>query len=303
MVFTKKLCYTDSKGTFEPINKEDIPMQLTVRQPSASEDAKHYTTERLRGEYLIETVFAPDDAILTYSHFDRIIVGGVMPVSKSVELVGCKELASDTFLQRREMGVINIGGKGKIAVDGVEYDLKQYDGLYVGMGAKTLSFTSDDPADPAKFYINTCPAHKTYPTVKIDIDKANKRPLGSVETCNKRVINQYIHPAVMQSCQLCMGMTQLAPGSNWNSMPCHTHERRMEVYFYFDLKDNNVVFHMMGEPTETRHLLMHNEQAVISPSWSIHTGVGTSNYTFIWGMCGENQEFDDMDNIDPIDLR
>ena len=152
-------------------------------------------------------------------------------------------------------------------------------------------------------YINTCPAHKTYPTVKIDIDKANKRPLGSVETCNKRVINQYIHPAVMQSCQLCMGMTQLAPGSNWNSMPCHTHERRMEVYFYFDLKDNNVVFHMMGEPTETRHLLMHNEQAVISPSWSIHTGVGTSNYTFIWGMCGENQEFDDMDNIDPMDLR
>ena len=157
MVFTKKLCYTDSKRTFEPINKEDIPMQLTVRQPSASEDAKHYTTERLRGEYLIETVFAPDDAILTYSHFDRIIAGGVMPVSKSVELVGCKELASDTFLQRREMGVINIGGKGKIAVDGVEYDLKQYDGLYVGMGAKTLSFTSDDPADPAKFYINTCP--------------------------------------------------------------------------------------------------------------------------------------------------
>ena len=211
-------------------------MQLTVRQPSASEDAKHYTTDRLRSEYLIETVFAPDDAILTYSHFDRIIAGGVMPVNKSVELVGCKELASDTFLQRREMGVINIGGKGKITVDGTVYDLKQYDGLYVGMGAKELSFTSDDPADPAKFYINTCPAHKTYPTVKIDIDKANKRPLGSVETCNKRVINQYIHPAVMQSCQLCMGMTQLAPGSNWNSMPCHTHERRMEVYFYFDLK-------------------------------------------------------------------
>ena len=278
-------------------------MQLTVRQPSASADAKHYTTERLRSEYLIETVFVPDDAILTYSHFDRIIAGGVMPVHQSVELVGCKELASDTFLQRREMGVINIGGKGKITVDGTAYDLKQYDGLYVGMGAKTLSFESDDPADPAKFYINTCPAHKTYPTVKIDIDKANKRPLGAVETCNKRVINQYIHPAVMQSCQLCMGMTQLAPGSNWNSMSCHTHERRMEVYFYFDLKDHNVVFHMMGEPNETRHLLMHNEQAVISPSWSIHTGVGTSNYTFIWGMCGENQEFDDMDNIDPIDLK
>ena len=278
-------------------------MQLTVRQPSNSQDAKHYTTERLREEYLIEKIFEADEAVFTYSHFDRIIAGGVMPVHKAVELTGSKEMAAQYFLERREMGCINIGGKGAITVDGQTYDLNQYDGLYVGMGAKEISLTSADPENPAKFYINTCPAHKTYPTVKIDIDKANKRPLGSAETCNKRVINQYIHPAVMQSCQLCMGMTQLAPGSNWNSMPCHTHERRMEVYFYFDLKDNNVLFHMMGEPQETRHIVMHNEQAVISPSWSIHTGVGTSNYTFIWGMCGENQEFDDMDNIDPIDLR
>ena len=278
-------------------------MQLTVRQPSASEDAKHYTTDRLRSEYLIETVFAPDDAILTYSHFDRIIAGGVMPVSKSVELVGCKELASDTFLQRREMGVINIGGKGKITVDGTVYDLKQYDGLYVGMGAKELSFTSDDPADPAKFYINTCPAHKTYPTVKIDIDKANKRPLGSVETCNKRTINQFIHPSVLKTCQLSMGMTALEPGSNWNTMPSHTHERRMEIYTYFEVPEGQVVFHMCGEPTETRHIVMHNYDAVISPSWSIHSGVGTSNYTFIWAMGGENMEFDDMDNIATTDLR
>ena len=276
---------------------------METRYTHSPEDIRHYSTEQLRKEFLVEKVFVPGAISLTYTHNDRMIFGGVTPTDKALEIVLDKELGVDYFLERREMGVINIGGKGKIAVDGVEYDLKQYDGLYVGMGAKTLSFTSDDPADPAKFYINTCPAHKTYPTVKIDIDKANKRPLGSVETCNKRVINQYIHPAVMQSCQLCMGMTQLAPGSNWNSMPCHTHERRMEIYFYFDLKDNNVVFHMMGEPTETRHLLMHNEQAVISPSWSIHTGVGTSNYTFIWGMCGENQEFDDMDNIDPIDLR
>ena len=159
-------------------------MQLTVRQPSASADAKHYTTDRLRSEYLIETVFAPDDAVLTYSHFDRIIAGGVMPVTKAVELVGCKELCSDTFLERREMGVINIGGKGKITVDGVVYELKQYDGLYVGMGAKEIKMESEDGSNPAKFYINTCPAHKTYPTVKIDIDKANKRPLGSSETCN-----------------------------------------------------------------------------------------------------------------------
>ena len=278
-------------------------MQLNVRHPSHPEDAKHYTTERLRKDYLIETVFVPDEAVFTYSHFDRIIAGGVMPVSKAVELTGSKELASETFLQRREMGCINVGGKGTITVDGTTYDLNPLDGLYVGMGAKELKLESADPKNPAKFYINTCPAHKTYPNVKVDIEKAAKRPLGSSETCNKRVINQYFHPDVMQSCQLCMGMTVLEPGSNWNSMPCHTHERRMEVYFYFDLKDNNVVFHMMGEPQETRHLVMHNEQAVISPSWSIHTGVGTSNYTFIWGMCGENQEFDDMDNLNPLDLK
>lgn len=278
-------------------------MQLNVRYPSHPEDAKHYTTERLRKDYLIETVFVPDDAVFTYSHFDRIIAGGVMPVNQAVELTGSKELASDTFLQRREMGCINVGGKGQITVDGTVYDLQPLDGLYVGMGAKELKFTSADPKNPAKFYINTCPAHKTYPNVKVDIAKAAKRPLGSTETCNKRVINQYFHPDVMQSCQLCMGMTVLEPGSNWNSMPCHTHERRMEVYFYFDLKEGNVVFHMMGEPQETRHLVMHNEQAVISPSWSIHTGVGTSNYTFIWGMCGENQEFDDMDNLNPLDLK
>ena len=278
-------------------------MQLTVRQPSNSQDAKHYTTERLREEYLIEKIFEADEAVFTYSHFDRIIAGGVMPVHKAVELTGSKEMAAQYFLERREMGCINIGGKGAITVDGQTYDLNQYDGLYVGMGAKEISLTSADPENPAKFYINTCPAHKTYPTVKVDITKANKRPLGATETCNKRVINQYFHPAVMQSCQLCMGMTQLEPGSNCNSMPCHTHERRMEVYFYFDLKGDNIVFHMMGEPQETRHVVMHNEQAVISPSWSIHTGVGTSNYTFIWGMCGENQEFDDMDNISPLDLK
>ena len=278
-------------------------MQLHVRYPSHPEDAKHYTTERLRRDFLIETVFQPDEAVFTYSHFDRIIAGGVMPVHQAVELTGSKELASDTFLERREMGCINVGGAGRITVDGTAYDLGPLDGLYVGMGAREIRLESADPASPAKFYINTCPAHKTYPNVKVDIAKAAKRPLGATETCNKRVINQYFHPDVMHSCQLCMGLTALEPGSNWNSMPCHTHERRMEVYFYFDLKGDNVVLHMMGEPQETRHLILHNEQAVISPSWSIHTGVGTSNYTFIWGMCGENQAFDDMDNIDPMDLK
>ena len=278
-------------------------MQLNVRYPSHPEDAKHYTTERLRRDFLIETVFQPDEAVFTYSHFDRIIAGGVMPVRQAVELTGSKELASDTFLERREMGCINVGGAGRITVDGTAYDLGPLDGLYVGMGAREIRLESADPAAPAKFYINTCPAHKTYPNVKVDIAKAAKRPLGATETCNKRVINQYFHPDVMHSCQLCMGLTALEPGSNWNSMPCHTHERRMEVYFYFDLKGDNVVFHMMGEPQETRHLILHNEQAVISPSWSIHTGVGTSNYTFISGMCGNNQAFNDINNINPMDLK
>ncbi|MDR1570052.1 MAG: 5-dehydro-4-deoxy-D-glucuronate isomerase [Oscillospiraceae bacterium] len=275
---------------------------MTVRNPSHPQDAKHYTTDRLRSEFVIETIFAPDEATLVYSHFDRIIAGGILPVTKPVELTGSKELAAETFLERRELGVINVGGRGNVTVDGTVYEMNARDGLYVGMGAKSLSFESADGNNPARFYINSCPAHKTYPNKKIDITQANPRPLGSAEACNKRTIYQYLHPAVMPTCQLCMGLTALEPGSNWNSMPCHTHERRMEVYFYFDMKPGQVVFHMMGEPKETRHVILHNEQAVISPSWSIHTGVGTSNYTFIWGMCGENQAFDDMDNLQPGEL-
>ena len=276
-------------------------MKLDIRYPSHPDDAKHYTTEELRKYYLIDKVFEADEALLTYSHFDRIIAGGIMPVSKPVALTGGKELASEYFLERRELGIINVGGEGKVVCDDETYDLLPRDGLYVGMGVKKLEFTSVDPENPAKFWINSCPAHKTYPNKKINIKDAAKRPLGTVEQCNKRVINQYIHPAVLDTCQLCMGLTELEPGSNWNSMPCHTHERRMEVYFYFNL-DDKIMFHMMGQPQETRHIVMHNEQAVISPSWSIHCGVGTGNYAFIWGMCGENQEFDDMDNINPQDL-
>ncbi len=278
-------------------------MRLSVRHPGHPLDAMHYTTDRLRQEYLIETVFEPDEALLTYSHFDRIIAGGVMPVHKAVPLTGSAELAAAYFLERRELGVINVGGPGTVTVDGAPHALAARDGLYVGMGARALTFESADAQNPAKFYLNSCPAHKAYPTVKIDIQTANARPMGDAATCNKRTIYQYIHPAVMQSCQLCMGLTALEPGSNWNSMPCHTHERRMEVYFYFDFKPGNVLFHMMGEPRETRHIVMHNEQAVISPSWSIHSGVGTSNYAFIWGMCGENQAFDDMDAVDMLSLR
>ena len=278
-------------------------MKLSVRYASHPEDAKHYLTQQLRAQYLIETVFAPDEARLTYSHFDRIIAGGVMPVSQAVELTGSRELASEFFLERREMGVINIGGEGLITVDSEVFPMKPRDGLYVGMGAKAIAMESLDPEKPAKFYLNTCPAHRTCPTVKVDVEKAAKRPLGTVENCNRRTIYQYFHPDVMESCQLCMGLTALEEGSNWNTMPCHTHERRMEVYLYFDMKADGLVFHMMGKPEETRHIVMRNEQAVISPSWSIHSGVGTGRYTFIWGMCGENQAFDDMDPVAAVELK
>jgi len=275
---------------------------MEVRQAANAKDVKFYTTERLREEFHISGLFTPDNIKMVYSHIDRIITAGVMPVNETLVLEAGKELAADYFLQRREMGCINIGGKGVITVEGVEYVMNPRDGIYIGMGNKEITFKSEDASAPAKFYVSSCPAHTTYPTVKIDITKAKKVPCGSVEECNKRVINQYIHPEVMKSCQLAMGLTQLEVGSNWNTMPCHTHDRRMEVYLYLDMAENDVVFHMMGEATQTRHIIMHNEEAVISPSWSIHSGVGTRNYSFIWAMCGENQEFTDMDFIETKDL-
>lgn len=281
--------------------KEDLS-KMEVRQAANAKDVKYYTTERLREEFHIANLFTKDNVRMVYSHVDRIITAGFMPVRQTLKLEAGKELAADYFLQRREMGCINVGGKGIITIDGVEYVMNPRDGIYVGMGNKDISFKSCDENSPAKFYMTSCPAHTTYPTVKIDISKAKKVPCGSAEECNKRVINQYIHPEVMQSCQLAMGLTQLESGSNWNTMPCHTHDRRMEVYMYLDMGENDVVFHMMGEPTETRHIVMHNEEAVISSSWSIHSGVGTKNYSFIWAMCGENQEFTDMDHIENRDL-
>ena len=276
---------------------------MEIRTACSPRDVKHYTTERLREEFLIQNVFVEDEVQMVYSHIDRIITAGFMPAHKELKLEAGKEIAADYFLQRREMGCINIGGKGIITVDGVEYVLNPRDGIYIGMGNKEITFKSIDVEEPAKFYVSSCPAHKTYPTVHIDITKAKKVPCGSVEECNKRVINQYIHLEVMQSCQLAMGLTQLEVGSNWNTMPCHTHDRRMEVYLYLDMAEGDAVFHMMGEAQETRHIIMHNEEAVISPSWSIHSGVGTKNYSFIWAMCGENQEFTDMDHIETKDLR
>ena len=276
---------------------------MEVRDASNAKDVKYYTTDRLREEFHIANLFTKDNIRMVYSHTDRIIVIGMMPVMASLKLQAGKELAAEYFLERRELGCINIGGEGIITVDGEEFVMNPRDGIYVGKGHRDLKFRSVDETNPAKFYITSCPAHTEYPTVKIDITKARKVPCGSVEDCNKRVINQYIHPEVMKSCQLAMGLTQLEVGSNWNTMPCHTHDRRMEVYLYLDMGENDVVFHMMGEPTQTRHIIMHNEEAVISPSWSIHSGVGTRAYSFIWAMCGENQEFTDMDHIATKDLR
>ena len=276
---------------------------METRYSSHYEDAKKYDTAELRRHFLIENLFVAGEVKMVYSHIDRIIVAGAMPTNKPLILEGGKALGSTYFLERRELGVINIGGAGIVTLDGEKYGLGSRDGLYVGMGAKEVSFESVDASKPAKFYLNSATAHKTYPTVKITLEKANKVKAGSDEECNKRVINQYVHPAVCKSCQLVMGMTILEPGSVWNTMPCHTHDRRMEVYLYFDMDEKNVVFHLMGTPQETRHIVMKNEQAVISPSWSIHSGVGTKNYTFIWGMVGENQEFTDMDAVATKDLR
>ncbi len=277
-------------------------MDLDIRYSNHPDDSKWYDTKKLRENYFIEKIFEEDKILLTYSHQDRIIAGGVMPTNNTLSLEASKELGSDYFLERREMGVINIGGSGVITLDGKKYQINNREGMYIGMGNKQVEFDSLDKTNPAKFYVNSCPAHHKYENVVIDIHKANAVPLGDTETLNKRVIYQFIHPAVCKSCQLVMGMTVLDKGSVWNTMPCHTHERRMEVYMYFDLPSDQLVFHFMGQKDQTRHIVMRSEQGVISPSWSIHSGVGTTNYTFIWGMCGENQTFNDMDNIEMEEL-
>ena len=278
-------------------------MKFDVRYANHPDDSKKYDTSDLRHHYLIESVFEADDVVLTYSHQDRIIVGGIMPINKTLKLEGNDAMRCKYFLERREMAFINVGGDGKVKIDGKSYDIKHKDGMYIGLGVKELELSSVDKNNPAKFYVNSSPAHKTYPTVYINYEKANHKPMGDEAHMNKRVINQYIHKDVCQSCQLAMGMTELAVGSSWNTMPCHTHERRMEVYFYFNFPETERVFHIMGRPDETRHIIMAPEQAVISPSWSIHCAAATMNYTFIWGMCGENQEYDDQDWFKTADLK
>ncbi|PLR90012.1 5-dehydro-4-deoxy-D-glucuronate isomerase [Bacillus sp. T33-2] len=276
---------------------------METRYAHHPEDMKKYTTEELRKEFLVETLFEPGQVHLTYTHVDRMVFGGVTPAGQELTIKLDKELGVEYFLERRELGIINIGGEGSVVVDGTEYDMQQRDGLYVGKGTREVLFRSKDAESPAKFYINSAPAHHTYPTVKIDINQIDPLQMGSPETLNERKIYQYVHPNVCESCQLQMGLTMLAPGSVWNTMPCHTHERRMEVYLYFDMEPETRVFHFMGKPDETRHLVMKNEQAAISPSWSIHTGTATSNYTFIWGMCGENITYSDMDHVKMEGLR
>jgi 4-deoxy-L-threo-5-hexosulose-uronate ketol-isomerase len=275
---------------------------MELRTATSPKDVKTYDTKRLRDEFLVQGLFTPGATKLVYSHVDRIIFGGVCPVRPTILEAG-RELRAKYFLERREMGVINIGAKGAVTVDGAVYELDYKDGLYIGMGAKEIGFSSADSANPAKFYLNSAPAHKTYPTVFIKPENCVRVELGALETSNHRVITKYILPGQVESCQLVMGMTSLKPGSVWNTMPCHTHDRRMEVYLYFELPENAVVFHYMGEPTETRHIVMRNEEAVISPNWSIHSASATQAYTFIWGMVGENQDFDDMDAVAMQDLK
>lgn len=280
---------------------------MDIRYSANQRDVKRYTTEELRREFLIQNLYQPDQVAAVYSHVDRMVTLGCMPVHEVVPIdKGIDVWASfgtSYFLERREVGMFNIGGTGEVRVDGTAYPIEHKDCLYITRGAKEILFSSQNPENPAKFYMVSAPAHCSYETRLIRLEDAAKRPLGALETSNKRVINQFIHPDVLKTCQLSMGMTVLEPGSVWNTMPAHTHERRMEIYTYFDIPEGNVVFHMMGEGQETRHIVMHNEEAVISPSWSIHAGAGTSSYTFIWAMGGENQAFDDMDNIAITDLR
>ena len=271
---------------------------MDIRQPANPKDFESYTTERMRKEFLVQNLFLPGSVNLTYSYIDRMIIGGICP-NKPLTLEGGKELGTAFFLERRELGVINVGPAGSVQVDGQTYELAMNDGLYVGQGTKNVVFSSKNPTEPARFYLLSGPAHKAYPAQKITMDEAESSRIGMPEQSNVRVLNKYIHPEGVQSANLVMGLTVVEPGNVWNSMPpCHTHARRMEVYFYYNLKPDAVLFHLMGEPERTRHIVVRNEEAVISPSWSIHAGAGISDYCFIWGMVGDNQTFSDMDVVE-----
>lgn len=276
---------------------------MEIRYSTHPDQAKTFTTEEIRRHYLIEQLFVPGEIKLVYSMEDRIIIGGITPVNKKLALEGYDEIKADYFLERREIGIFNVGEAGCVTVDGEQVEMENKDCLYVGLGKRELLFSSRSAQAPAKFYLFSAPAHKAYPMQKVSFKEVEGQRLGSPEQANDRVIRRMIHQDGIQSCQIVMGITQLNRGSVWNSMPTHTHSRRTEVYLYIDLDENARMFHLMGEPTETRHIVMKNEQAVISPPWSIHCGSATSNYTFIWGMAGENKTYDDMDQVRMDQLR
>ncbi|NRD23090.1 5-dehydro-4-deoxy-D-glucuronate isomerase [Winogradskyella litoriviva] len=273
-----------------------------TRYASSPKAVKQYDTQQLRDEFLINDLMQNGKIKWVYTHYDRYMAGGAVPTS-DLKLETIDPLKADYFLERRELGIINVGGNGSITVDGETFVVNHKDALYIGMGAKDVVFKSDDASNPAKFYMNSAPAHKAYPTKKTSLDEANKIELGSLETANHRTVSQMIIGGIVTTCQLQMGMTELKTGSVWNTMPAHVHDRRMEIYFYLDVPENQAVCHFMGQPQETRHIWMHNHQAVISPPWSIHSGSGTSNYTFIWGMAGENLDYNDMDVAKITDLK
>ncbi len=276
---------------------------MEVRHPVHPEHMLMFDTEELRHHFLVEDLFVADQPKLVYSFYDRLIVGGVCPVQPVVLSVDPQVIGAEFFLERRELGIINIGGPGKVIADAAVFELASAEGLYVAMGTKDLQFVSLDPARPARFYLNSAPAHAKLPTVKIALTDAEPVVMGDPATSNKRTIRKYIHPGGAKSCQLVMGMTMLETGSVWNTMPTHTHQRRMEAYLYFNMPEDAVVFHFMGQPEETRHLVVREGEVVLSPSWSIHSGAGTASYTFIWGMAGENQNFGDMDHVPMSQLR
>ena len=273
-----------------------------TRYASSPQAVKQYDTAQLRSEFLIDNLMEVGKINLTYSHYDRYIAGSAVPI-QPLTLESIDLLKSSYFLERRELGIINVGGNGTVTADGVVFELGFKDALYIGSGIKEVVFKSDDTNNPAKFYLNSAPAHTNYPNKKVSLAEANKLQLGAVETANHRTVNQMIIGGIVTTCQLQMGMTELKTGSVWNTMPAHVHDRRMEVYFYLDIPENQAVCHFMGQTDETRHIWMNNHQAVISPPWSIHSGAGTSNYTFIWGMAGEHLDYGDMDVCKITDLK
>ena len=278
-------------------------MKTELRYASHPEDFKGYSTERIRKEFLVENVFIRDEISLVYSLYDRLIVGGAMPVNKSIILETVNELKAQNFLDRREMGIINVGGDAEILAGGTKYMIVFKEALFLGKGTKDVSFKSVESKTPAKLYINSATAHHAFPCRKITLADAEKVQMGSLETSNHRTINKLLVNSVLETCQLQMGMTELRPGSVWNTMPPHTHNRRMEAYFYFEVPEKQAICHFMGDPDETRHIWMKNEQAVLSPSWSIHSAAGTSNYAFIWGMAGENLDYGDQEFRQPDTLK